>query len=226
MGDPAADFSDCEPAEQVENGVQTGFDPTEAIVFLEKLAGGWKEVERLDVVLLRALCQLSRGPGAASGDGFTAWDIVEAIGEIRGARWSDPGNKEQMAADVRRQWNRLQELWKAKSEGVEQRFADAGIEVVPRLDKTEGGGTGRPTRYRIEWTGCDGESCVTPPMVAPHRPLQPGEIRYACEDIEDAGALARLFTKGYVNRPGFARHLEALNLRQPGRCHERQALHG
>jgi hypothetical protein len=31
---------------------------------------------------------------------------------------------------------------------------------------------------------------------------------------------------GTLNRPGFCRHLGALNFRQPRRCHEQQALPG
>lgn len=52
-------------------------------------------------------------------------------------------------------------------------------------------------------------------------------------ESEEFVAMPEVFATGFlvgflewVNRPGFARHHGALNLRQPGRCHERQALHG
>lgn len=196
MSDPTADFSDPETLEQGSNRDQTGFDVDQLIVYVDGVVCGWRERDRLDVLILRALLRLTSDQQLHSADGFTPWDIVEAVGAIRGRAWSSSDNKDQMSDDVRRQWNRLQDLWESKREGVVQHLSDLQIGVFPVLAKTEGGGTGRPTRYRIEW-----QPLAQPTdqrlTCSPTQQVAPGEIRYVCEDIEDAGPLGRIFARGY-----------------------------
>lgn len=213
MGNPTADFSDPLALEQGANRLQTGLDTNQLIVYLDELVCGWRERERLDVLILRALLQLTRGQQSRATDGFTPWDIVEAVGAIRGRPWSSSDNKEQMSDDVRRHWNRLQDLWESKHEGVVQHLSDLQVGVFPVLAKTEGGGTGRPTRYRIEWQPLTQPTDQHPPGSLMQQ-VAPGEIRYVCEDIEDAGPLGRIFARGY-NLCGWRRVLYLVLLLLP-----------
>lgn len=189
------------PQEHPVNWVETGFDATECFVFLEKVASGWKESDRLDVVMLRALCNLSAAQPDKAKVGFASWDVVDAVGTVRGRPWSSPDDKSQMSSDVLKQWGSLNKTWASKLEGITQRLAEASMSHFPCLAKTEGGGTGRPSLYRIDWR-------QTHPSPSPSH-LDPastgaeivtaarGDARYICEDIEDAGPLARIFTRGY-----------------------------
>jgi hypothetical protein len=196
MGDSATYFSDPGSAEQASNGVSSGFDLGSAIDSIDEMVRGWSENERLDALVLRAICRLSIDQQEQSTEGFTPWDIVEAVSAIRGRAWSSSDNKEQMADDVRRQWHKLQKLWASKSEGISQRFSDLGIGLAPSLAKFEGGGTGRPTKYRLEWID-QIKVVASATSTATNLPRDHVAVKYICEDIEDAGPIARLFTKGY-----------------------------
>jgi len=198
MSDSAAYFSDIEAPEQVEIGVETGFDESKAIVLIEERSLAWKESGRLDVQLLRALCQLSRTHPEKARQGFTSWDLVEEISKIRGHPWSDGGDKPRMSDDVRQQWNKLLKTWGTKSEGIAQQFSDAGFAYLPSLQKTEGGGTGNPTLYRIAWVlGKEGAASQKPDVPRSASALNRNTVRYVCEDIEEANPFARVFTRGF-----------------------------
>lgn len=199
MNDSAAYFSDPESCEQVSKGGETGFEVINPFVLLDEICVGWNERDRLDAVLLRAICRLSVEHSPSAQEGFAPWDIVEAIGKLRGKAWSSTdNNKDQMSDDVRRQWKKLQSLWGAKEEGLAQQFADKGLKEIPVLAKTEGGGTGRPTRYRIDWIRPAGIQKTERGIGLNTSPkLQAGQVRYICEDIEDAGPIARIFARGY-----------------------------
>lgn len=200
MGNPASHFSDSDANEQVSKGVETGFDIGNPFVFLEEIAGGWNERDRLDTLLLRAICQLSIDQPALAQEGFSPWDIAEAIGRLRGKTWSSTdNNKDQMSDDVRRQWKKLQSFWESKIEGLTQQFADKGLNKIPALAKTEGGGTGRHSRYRIDWIqpADDQSVALVGDIPNPIADRQSGEVRYICEDINDVGPIARVFARGY-----------------------------
>lgn len=200
MGNPASHFPDPEAYEQVSKGVETGFDGVNPFVLLDEIASGWNERDRLDAILLRAICRLSMEQPTCAQEGFTPWDLVEAIGKLRGKVWSSTdNNKDQMSDDVRNQWKKLKCLWDAKIEGLTQQFTDKGLKWIPQLAKTEGGGTGRPTRYRIDWIQPEYDQNTAQGGVSlnPSTDRQSGEVRYICEDIEDAGPIARIFARGY-----------------------------
>lgn len=198
MSDTAVHFSDAGAAEQEAMGVETGFDEGKSFVFLEELVSAWKEAGRLDVQLLRAICQLSIENPEKAGQGFTSWDLVEAISKIRGRLWSDQGDKARMSDDIRQQWNKLLTTWDTKSEGVAQQLSDTHFPRTPRPVKTEGGGTGNPTLHRIEWV-------VSEVLHVAHDSLFPvpakngnaATVRYVCEDIEEANPFARIFSRGF-----------------------------
>lgn len=196
MNETAAHFSSTVTSEQVLNGVKSGFDPIQAFDLLSEAASQWTEHDRLDVLLLRAICDLSVEQPEQIGDGFTPWDIVEAVSKLRGRPWSSGSSKDQMSDDVRRQWKKLELLWDSKIEGIREGVIDQGIQRFPQLERVEGGGTGNPTRYKVVWVAdtavIDHYRATTFQKVSPNT-----SIRYICEDIQDAGPLARLFTKGY-----------------------------
>jgi hypothetical protein len=192
--------------EQVHNGVQTGFIGNQLYDLLEETASRWKEGTRLDVSLLRALIKLSADRPDTAEEGFTPLDMAQAVGEIIGRGWSSQDDKEKMSDDVRRQWNKLQETWDRKREGLEQIFEAAGASLFPSLDKIEGGGAGRPSRYRITWVPLasamerrdDGTETLGVPAKYDAEGGKPGNlVSYICEDITDAGLLARIFAQGY-----------------------------
>lgn len=198
MNDSAAYFSRLNGDEQMSKGVRTGFDEATSLVFIGKLASEWKEADRLDVSLLRALCQLSVDQPDKAKEGFPSWDLVEAVGKIRGRRWSSSDDKAQMSADVLKYWNKLAETWQSKFEGISQISADESWGVVPKLAKTEGGGTGRPSLYRIEWLPFEQSEVLTHPVIAPSSDQNPhAHVRYICEDIKEAAFFARIFTHGF-----------------------------
>ena len=188
---------------------------TQPYDYLEKIADTWRENDRLDVVLLRAICRLSVELPEKAEEGFTSLEIVEAISKLRGKPWSSRDDKNQMSSDIRRQWNKLLETWETKHEGVVQRFTDEGQKVLPHLTKTEGGGAGRLSKYRIEWRPHE-DSLIQSIQETGEAQIQDlnSSLRYICEDIEDAGLLARAFTKGY-RLTGWRKQLFLLGLALP-----------
>jgi len=215
MAENIAHFSDCAAAEQVSNRVRTEFDQTQAYVSIESFSSGWREADRLDVSLLRGLCRLSAEHPEQVQAGFTSMEVVEAISEVRGRPWSTPGDKDKMSDDVRRLWKKLLETWEQKHEGVKQKLWDEGLACQPALAKTEGGGTGNTSRYRVE--------LQVGPAIPESRPGRAEEfvatgggssIRYVCEDIEDANIFARIFTRGY-DLHGWRRGLYLVALATP-----------
>lgn len=196
MGASALHFSNPSPGEQVTNGVETGFSQAQAFELLDKLVEGWGESSRLDGQLLRAICSLSIASPEQASDGFSSNDIVDAVTALRGRRWSSTDDGEQMSTDVRKQWNKLLALWEKKAEGIEQAFTDAGLGVRPSLAKTEGGGAGRTSKYRVEWR--DALSSADEQEPGGYESFGvPTAIRYVCEDLEDTGPIVGLIARGY-----------------------------
>lgn len=184
-----------EDPQQGANGVQTGAKPARLEERLAAVAATWRECDRLDVLLLRALCEISISHPESAQSGFTSPELVEAVTKIQGRLWSDPSDPSRMSDDVRRCWNRLQQTWASKKEGLEQLAEDEGWHAFPTLKRSEGGGTGRLTRYRIEWPSTSrqpfsrGNDFRVPSISA--------DVRYICEDINEAGWTTRVFARGY-----------------------------
>ena len=215
MSDTAVHFSDIPDPKQGVMGVETGFDLQKALVFLEEKSAVWKESGRLDSQLLRAICQLSVADPQQGRLGFASWDLVAAISRIRGRLWSDRTDKAKMSDDIRQQWSNLVKTWEVKREGVAQQFADAQFTHIPSLQKTEGGGTGNPTLYRIEWLVSTAGVPSSKSEGAEALPVNShNAIRYVCEDIEDANPFARIFTRGFQLK-GWRRQLYIYALAAP-----------
>jgi len=196
-----AHFSLPSSVEHLTNGVGTEFLHTREVDLIEKNIDSWSVKDRLDCLLLRALLQLSKNKPELVKNGFSAWDLVESVSAIRERQWSSPKDKERMSDDVRRLWNKLETLWKSKSEGIRQTLLDSECEHFPQFKRVEGGGTGRSTKYFIEWC-----KLVTPQATnyqviqEPKQQNTPLGIRYICEDIKDPGFLARIFAEGFLLR--------------------------
>lgn len=198
MSDSVVDLSDQRSSEHPANPVRSGFDASQATDLLGSIASQWPESDRLDVLLLRALARLSAKDPDQARQGFSSLDIAEAVGEIRGRSWSDLSDKDKTSSDVRRSWQRLQETWRRKEEGVRQHFRDCEIPLVPTPAKEEGGGTGRMSRYRLDWAQADpGEVFAQETAKTAPDKTAASHVRYVCEDIDDAGWLARIFAKEY-----------------------------
>jgi hypothetical protein len=162
---------------------------------LRDVVHGWKEQRRLDGVLLQALIDLSLQSPERAAEGFTAPELADAIRLVIGRRWAGGDTDDVISDKVRTQWNNLvQKLWPQKEEGIIQRCQDAGLDARPSLVRSTGGGTGNPTRYRMEALPL-AESAPQYPESAVR--LQDGCLRYICEDIENAGWIAKLFASGF-----------------------------
>ena len=166
---------------------------------IQKISSSWNEAERHDAVLLRALCVLSQRHPDKTHIGFSPQDLAEEVSNQLRRPWSDPTDKGKISTDVRKLWNKLLKTWEIKKEGIYQHLSYAGIDEHPILCKTEGGGAGRQSKYRIEWhtreeqASDSGQEQVMTPPLSPNAQ----SVRYICEDIEEAGLLARIFSKGY-----------------------------
>lgn len=188
-------FRDEGRPEHPLNGVQTGLDDSQLIEILRKYAEGWREHDRLDVLLLRAICQLSLEQPQQSGVGFASSEIVDMVGKLRASPWVDDPNA--MSDAVRKHWNKLLDTWMGKEVGIHQRFADEGAHRIPVLRKNEGGGTGRPSRYRIEWLDLGEVGADQLPPESNALPSVNHGLKYVCEDLDNPGFLAGLFVQGY-----------------------------
>lgn len=199
MTDNVAHFSLSNPNEHLTNGVETEFLNTQEIHLIEKNIASWSVKDRLDCLLLRALLQISKNKPELTKNGFSAWELVEAVTALRKRQWSTPTDKERMSDDVRRTWNKFELLWESKTEGIRQTLLDAGFEHYPQFKRIEGGGTGRATKYYIEW--CDLSNSQATIYQVTEEPKQQNlslKIRYICEDIKDPGFLAKIFSEGLL----------------------------
>lgn len=184
-----------ESDEQGENGVQTGFDQAQAFDFLENAAASWEQRTRLDGALFLSLIRLSKTHPGQAIEGFTAQDLAEEMRSVLGRGWARGDTSDVIADRVRKTWKRLtEELWPQKQEGVTQLAIDTGLHSIPYPERIEGGGSGRPTRYRLSTTPVN---APTEAAISDEAHLAPGEVRYICEDLEDAGLIARFFSRGY-----------------------------
>jgi hypothetical protein len=184
--------SDQQQPVQGLNGVQTGFPIKEIIGLVANAADGWKERDRLDVVLLRALCELyRRNPGQAA-EGFLPEDVAEQVNIILRRKWAT--SNDDIPDKVRRNWNKLEETWKTKQEGLSQLAIEQGLSAKPEIRrKSTDGGAGHRTRYFITADPIDSIGFTGGKPIE----IKPGEIHYICEDITDAGWVARVFARGY-----------------------------
>lgn len=200
MNDSTAHFSRTNSVEHPPNGVQTEFKYQGEIELIEKNISNWPEKDRLDCLLIRALLQLGKVQPDKAQDGVAAWDLVEAVSQLRNRAWSTSNDKERMSDDVRRQWKKIESLWQLKTEGIKQSLSDRGLNYFPKISRVEGGGTGRATKYFVEWQRITQESILAFEKIEPiHSNIIYG-IKYICEDITNPGFLINAFTRGMLSR--------------------------
>lgn len=182
-------------AEQESNGVITGLFTRELANLITDAAHAWSEKDTLPISLLLALTNLSLEQPVQAKDGFTPWDIADAMGIVRGRAWVIGDDREKVSDKVRVVWNKLtDEIWETKREGLCQRASDLGLTSIPELHRTAGGGSGRPTRYKI----INARLVKDVPAYLPETLiLAQGEIRYISEDMKDTGSLIRMFSSGF-----------------------------
>ncbi|PPC94866.1 MAG: hypothetical protein CTY33_02975 [Methylotenera sp.] len=197
MTDNVAHFYSSDSVEHPINGVITELSFENEIDLIEKNISTWMKNDRLDCLMLRALLQLSKRANKAQTE-FTPQEIVETISLVRNRRWSTGNDKERMSDDVRRTWKKLEHLWQSKLEGITQSLLDAGLQHYPKLTRIEGGGTGKLTKYRIEWQDISTPLITTEINFYAKQPNFPLQIKYICEDIKDAGFLASIFATGLI----------------------------
>jgi hypothetical protein len=175
----------------------------QGIVLLKEYAQTWNESKHLTGQLLIALCNLTLEE-TSDDKGYISTELAEGVSKIRGRQWLDLTDADACSDRVRRYWKQLIELWETKKDGIQQYLNDRGIHALPRLEKIEGGGAGHQSRYFIAWSD-QPQSEQYPPTVDAYAPYQ---LKYVCEDISNAGFVARLFAKG-MDVSGWRRYVFA-----------------
>lgn len=164
----------------------------QGLVFIKDRISNWIESNNLKGQFFEALCLLALEQPEQNNSGFLAMDLIEAIRKIRHPSWSRSSDPEQMSRKIRNIWNDAQTLWDEKLQGLVQGLSDSGINMVPKLDKIEGGGPGNPSRYKIIWETTDSSLKEN---LYPNA-YKSFDITYICEDVTKPGFLARIFTSG------------------------------
>lgn len=184
-------------SKQTLTGLKTGLSPTEFAQLIEKEASTWKEKDEQQGVLLRAWCQLVKAKPEQAEEGFTPNEIADAMNRLYGPSNPWPTNDSaDIPKEVRTLWNRLEEnLWEKKKSGLEQSLSKHGHMVNLAIGKNnqESGGRGKTNRY---WILAEPISDEDAAKIVRYKASE-GGLSYICEDIEDAGWLSRIFTKGY-----------------------------
>ena len=183
-------------SKQTLTGLKSGLSPTEFAQLIEKEASNWNEKDDNHGVLLRAWCQLARAKPDQAEEGFTPKEIADAMNRLGGL--SKPWPKKDGAdipKEVRLLWNRLEKLWEKKKTGLEQSLSKHGhmVNLAIGPNNQSSGGRGKTNRYWIRAEPISDEDAVK--IVSYEVPE--GGLSYICEDIEDAGRIARIFSKGY-----------------------------
>ncbi|MGB4227951.1 MAG: hypothetical protein WBJ68_15190 [Candidatus Dechloromonas phosphoritropha] len=125
-------------------------------------------------------------------------EVADAIGQQMGRSWTPGDGKEQISDKVRRQWKQLEKLMDQKREGLFQQAADQGFSYIAWPERDEGGGTGKMTRYllRERQVSINVDETESTLGASVHT-SSADEIRYICEDLDDAGPIVRHFYRGY-----------------------------
>ncbi|PZN83613.1 MAG: hypothetical protein DM484_04035 [Candidatus Methylumidiphilus alinenensis] len=183
-------------SKQTLTGLKTGLSPTEFEQLIEKEVFTWVEKDEQQGVLLMAWCQLVQAKQEQAEEGFTPKEISDAMNRLYGPAKPWPKkDSEDIPKEVRLLWNRLEKLWEKKKTGLEQSLSKHGYMVNPTIGPNNqgSGGRGKTNRYWIRAEPISDEDAAK--IVSYKAPE--GGLSYICEDIEDAGWLSRIFTKGY-----------------------------
>lgn len=107
-----------------------------------------EERKQLPTLLLRALCRLAMDDGARSLDGWEAPEIAHVMVSF-GVPWGNQSD-ENVSDRIHTHWKRLDVLLDLRKADLEERLADDGLLIEPRLEKSDSiGGRGKRARYRL-----------------------------------------------------------------------------
>lgn len=184
----------------------------QGIDLLKEYVSTWNETSKLKAQLLIAICNLYLSDPDSSETGYASIEIAEEIKNVRGHGWAGSNDSDKSSNEVRKQWKLLLELWELKKTGIKQYLEKNNFDKVPELHKVEGGGSGHQSRYFIKWQ-------ASPKPVHAQKPKYPNaydsyEVNYICEDIANAGLIARIFSKG-INVSGWRRYVFATGIIVP-----------
>lgn len=171
-----------------ENPDQTGMPLSQAADLFEEGHTRWKDREQVHYALLRALCSLTRQDPAQAETGFSALDIHSAMQAYRKG-WQANADANDISAAVRKCFKKLQTALAGKAEHLSELAREQGCEVMPNVSRTEGGGAGNLTRYRLT-TKPLGEA-PTVQAFQPGAAASPDVVHYICEDSRDKTGLLR-----------------------------------
>jgi hypothetical protein len=181
---------------QTITGLKTGLSAIDFAQLIEKEASTWKQKDSQQGVLLRALCKLVQAKPEQAEEGFTPKEIANAMNELCKPKPWPTNDSADIPTEVRKLWKRLEEdLWEHKKTGLEQCLSNHGHMVNPDIGirNKESGGRGNTNKYWIHAEPISDEDAA---KIVSYKVTE-GGISYICEDIEDAGWLSRIFTKGY-----------------------------
>ena len=194
MDQVEANVAESAAEKQVPNRFQTGYPPQEAARQLEEIVKGWDKQPR-PVQLLKALCRLVADSDSGGVDGFSALELVDAVQKSGVTDWGGDADPDRFRKLVNRNWNDLQTLWAERRPGIIERFTDSGLNLVPELDRKEGGGRGHPTRYWLKFSPANDVAGDSRERLA--HVLQ-GGVRYYTEEITSAKRLGWLSKRGFL----------------------------
>ena len=182
-------------SKQTLTGLKSGLSPAEFAQLIEKEASNWKEKDTQAGVLLRALCHLVQAKPEQAEEGFTPKEIADAMNRLYGSKPWPTNDGADIPTEVRKLWKRLETLWEQKKIGLEQSLSKHGHMVNLAIGpNTPGvGGRGKTNRYWIRAEPISDEDAA---KIISYK-VPEGGLIYICEDIKDAGWIARIFTKGY-----------------------------
>lgn len=177
------------PSKQGGETGKTGFDGRAAARKLLEISAEWRDTERKQnpVSLLRCLCELTAESTAREHRDITNQELAKCIvrGGAKASAWGLNDKGEIDDPDLTRKavtsaWKDLEALWVRKSQGIEERFRDAGWAYCPKPDSQIGGGRGNPTKYVLRPTA------ISEPDESPEQypnTLNPRAVRYYTEDL-------------------------------------------
>lgn len=198
--DESKSIAASEPgAEHPANGVETGFDLGEAAKLLRQAAEEWQDRDKPPALMLRAIARLTEAHPSQAEIGFSMTEVAEEIAAQTGKPFGRLEDPTETREKVRKLWKQLEVKWESKSEGVRQLFGDHGWTFAPQPKRIPGGGSGNLTRYRLVANPLEPVNAVSDSVShtvkAQQGSLTPA-LQYTCEDLDDAGALARFFSNG------------------------------